>query len=187
MNNLLTLYTELLKVYTEQVQKLEALKTEHSIEHRIEWMPHLVLNDRMFTYDEYLQNPYHGGFCFAEKNQVMPHLVSFIAAYESTNEEDKNEFLKLKPKSQYQEYLDDLLKNKSPFLEMLQSQLRGLQEIQYRYDIPSPPRRSNATRQLAKYEVDRKEYFEKVGSLDRCRNEVNDRIKLFKELKAKFL
>jgi len=186
MNILLTLYTELHKVYTEQVQKIEAIKTEYSKEHRIEWVPHLVLNGRMFTYDEYLQNPFYGGFCLEEKIIIMPHLVHFIAAFESSTEEVKRDFQLLKPNNEYQEYLDDLLKNKLPFLEMLKSQLRNLQEIQYRYDIPSLPKRSNATRQLAKYKLDRKEYFEKVESLDRCRNEVNDRIKSFIELKNKF-
>jgi len=183
MDELLKSYTELLRVYTEQVQKLEALKAEHSKEHRIEWIPQMALNSRIFTYDEYLQNPFHGGFCYKEKNLIMPHLVKFIANYDYSSDEVKEEFEKQKPKNDYQRYLDEVLFKKILFIDFLKSQLRELQELQYTHKIPSQPTRKNATRQIAKYKTDRDEYFEKIDSLNRCRAEVNERIKIVEEIK----
>lgn len=186
MNNLFKLYSDLLNIYTEQVKKLELLKSEAEKTKRVELVPHMALNHRMFTYDEYLQNPSYGGFCYIEKNIIMPYLVPFFVAFDNSSEEIKIEFEQLKPKNQYQKYLDELLgKIKIPFIEFLKLQLHELQEIQYRYDIPSRPTRSNATRQQAEYEKNRKKYFEKVESLNRCREEINERIKLVNELRAK--
>jgi hypothetical protein len=182
MNDLLNLYTVLLTVYTEQVQKLEKIKDEHTEKHRIQWIPHAFLNSRIFTYDEYLQNPFYGGICFEEKNLIMPHLVRFIVTYENSSEESKNEFEKQKPVSEYQKYLHELIPKNTLFIDFLKGQLHQLQELEYRCKIPSPPKRSNATRQLAKYKVDRAEYHEKVDSLNRCRNEVKERIKLVEEI-----
>lgn len=183
MEELLRLYTELLKVYTEQVQKLEALKVEQSKEHRIEWVPQLALNSRLFTYDEYLQNPFHGGFCYEEKNLIIPHLVNFIANYDYSSDDVKEEFEQRKPKNDYQRYLDDILFKKMLFIDFLKSQLRELQELQYTYKIPNQPSRKNAIRQIAKYKSDREEYFEKIDSLNRCRTEVNERLKIVEEIK----
>lgn len=183
MDELLKLYIEPLKVYTEQVQKLEALKVEYSKEHRIEWIPQVALNSRIFTYDEYLQNPFHKGFCFEEKNLIIPHLVKFIATYDYSSDEVKTEFEKQKPENEFQGYLDDVLFQKQPFLDFLKSQLRELRELEYTYKIPSQPSRKNATRQIAKYKIDREEYLKKRETLNRCRDEVNERIKIVEEIK----
>ncbi|MBF4465950.1 hypothetical protein [Flavobacterium sp. LC2016-12] len=183
MDELLKLYTELLRVYTEQVQKLEALKTERSKEHRMEWVPQMALNSRIFTYDEYLQNSFHGGFCYEEKNLIMPHLVKFIANYDYSSDEVKKEFENQKPKNDYQRHLDDVLYKNILFIDFLKYQLRELQELQYTFKIPSQPSRKNATRQFAKYKTDRDEYFEKINGLNRCRDEVNERIKIVEGIK----
>jgi hypothetical protein len=177
-------YNELLNNYTEQIVGLENLKAEHSKEHHIAWDPFGVLNSRMFTYDEYLQNVFHGSFCYKEKNVVMPYLVQFMAEFESSSEKDKAEFLELKQKNKYQESLDGVIEKASPFLDFHKSLLKELDNLKYTYKIPFPPKRKNATRQLAQYNGDRKDYFEKIESLDSCRTEVNNRIEKFKKIVA---
>lgn len=176
-------YSTLLRVYIEQVQKLETLKAAHSIEHRIEWIPHVVLNRHLFIYDEYLQNSSYGGFCFEEKNLITPYFVQFMATYDCSPEETKKEFEKQKPKNVHQGYLDVAIADKSPFIDYLKSQLKQLRELEYTYKIPSVPSRKNAIRQIAKYEADRKEYLKNINSLNRCRSEINERIKLVETIK----
>ncbi len=184
METILKLYQTLLEAYTDQVKGFEERKkkTESEEGHRIEWVPHLILNSRMFTYDEYLTNIYHGGLCYNEKNCVMPHLVNFLAAYENCSDEEKAAFDNVKPKNEYQQYLDELYIGKEKFSEFLQSQLKELRDKEYNYKPPSRPQRSNATRQLAKYREEMQEYEEKIASINRCREEVNKRIKLLTEL-----
>jgi len=145
-------------------------------------VPHKVLNSRMFIYDEYLKNIYHGGFCYKEKNFIMPHLVNFLAAYEKCSEDVKMKFENLKTKNEYQQHLDELYFGQGNFSAFLQSQLSELQGKENRCRIPNPPLRGNATRQLAKYNKDKKEYDDEIASINRCRMEVNDRIKLYNEL-----
>ncbi len=182
MDNLSNLYSELLKVYTEQVEKLEKIKAEASEKHHIGWIPHMALNTRMFTYDEYLQNIHHGGFCFEEKNKIMPHLVRFIATYECSSEEAIKNFEQEKEQNNYQKQLDSIVFDKIPIIDFSKSQLRGLRDVKDTYDIPYPPKRRNATRQMAKYKTDRKKYFEKIDILNRCREEVEARIELIEKI-----
>jgi hypothetical protein len=184
METTLNLYQRLLEVYTEKVKGLEEKKKilEAEIGHQIGWIPHMVLNSRMFTYDEYLTNIHHGGFCFEEKNHVMPHLINFLAAYEKSSEEDRGIFENLKPKSEYQKYLDTLYLTKGDFSEFLQFQLKELQDKENSYRPPFRPQRRNATRQLAKYREDMNEYEEKIDSINRCRQEVTERINLYNHL-----
>lgn len=179
MESILKLYQTLLEVYTEQVKGLESRMKEAQKEHHIAWVPHAVLNSRMFTYDEYLTNVYHDGFCYEEKNHVMPHLINFLAAYEKCSDPDNATFENLKPKSEYQQYLDELYLGKGAFSDFLQSQLKELQTKASEIRYPSRPQRTNATRQLAKYREDLNEYEEKIESINRCKQEVNERIKLF--------
>lgn len=172
----------LLDVYTEQVKGLEEEKKKLAVKHSIDWIPHMVLNSRMFTYDEHLTNIHHGGLCFNEKNRIMPHLVNFLAAFEKCSDEEKTSFENLKTKNEYQQHLDELYVGKGKFLEFLQAQLKELREREYRCRIPSRPQRSNATRQQAKYREDMKAYEEEIASINRCRDEVNKRIQLYNEL-----
>ncbi len=184
METTLKLYQTLLEAYTEQVKGLEdrKKKAEAEVGHRIDWLPPAVLNSRMFTYDEYLTNIYHGGFCYEEKNHVMPHLVNFLAAYEKCSDADKESFQNSKPKNEYQKHLDELYLGKGRFSEFLQSQLKELRKSEDNYRAPYPPQQRNATRQLAKYQEEKREYEEKIASLNRCREEVNERINLYNEL-----
>ncbi|MWB92816.1 hypothetical protein GON26_00405 [Flavobacterium sp. GA093] len=182
MSKLLDSYIELLKIYTEEVTKLELLKDQENDKHS-RWNPAITLNRSMFTYDEYLNNDLHRGYYFKEKNLIMPFLLKFIAIFENSSEEEKLDFENLKTKNKYQENLDDLVSNKVPLLDFLKFQLKELQELKYTYTIPFPPKRKNATLQQAKYEKDIKEYWVKANSLERCREEVNARIKNFEELK----
>lgn len=182
MEKLLILYQTLLATYTEQVIGLENRKKEAQKEHHAEWVPPMVLNSRMFTYDEYLTNVYYSGFCYKEKNRVMPDLVNFLAAFEKCSDDEKKAFEKLKPKNEYQQHLDELYSDKRSFMTFLESQLKELQVKESSYKDPCPPRRSNATRQMSKYRQEKKMYEEKIDSINRCRKEVNDRIELFREL-----
>jgi hypothetical protein len=181
MATIFELYKTLLETYTEQVKGLEAAKKEAEKNHAA-WIPHKVLNSRMFTYDEYLNNASYGGWCYAEKNRIMPHLLNFIAAYEKCSFEEKETFEKLKPKNEYQQYLDELYIGKGEFIPFLESQLKDLLHIERTYQIPHKPQRSNATRQLVKYQKELKEYEERIASINRCREEVYERIKYFKAL-----
>jgi len=186
METITQLYQTLLEAYTEQVKGLENKKKETQKQHHIEWIPHVVLNSRMFTYDEYLTNVYHGGFCYEEKNNVMPHLVNFLAVYEKSSDEEKTTFENLKPKNEYQQYLDELYIGKGAFIAFLESQLKELQNKESNCRYPSRPQRSNATRQLAKYREDKEKYDEDIESINRCRKEINERIELFNELLKKY-
>jgi len=183
MSKLLDSYIELLEIYTEEVIKLESLRDKEADQYP-RWNPAMTLNDRMFTYDEYLNNNSHRGYCYKEKNVIIPFLLKFIAVFENSSEATKLDFENLKPKNQYQEYLDDLFSKKTPFLDFLKSQLNELQDSKNKNITPFPPIRKNATQQQLKYEKYRKEYREEIESLDRCRKEVIARIKTFEELKS---
>lgn len=182
MNDLLDTYNNLLQIYTEQVQKFEKIKNEDLNKHLIQWIPFSLLNSRIFVYDEYLQNPYYGGVGYEEKKKIMPNLVRFIVTYENSSEETVKKFEKQKTTNEYQNHLDEIIP-KIPFLDYLKGLLRELQEQQYQYSIPFPPKRSNATRQLAKYKEDMVKYQDKIASLNRCRDEINERIKFVEEIK----
>lgn len=176
-------YVELLDVYSQQVKSLEDRKKEvDKKQPNSGGVPYMMLNSRIFIQDEYLTNPFHRGFCYEEKNRIMPHLVSFLATYEKCTAEDRAEFENLKPKGQYQQYLDELIKGKEPFLEFLESQLKDLNAKENRVQVPFPPRRRNATRQLADYREAKRKYEEEMASIKRCREEVIDRKELFKKL-----
>ena len=179
---LLKLYNDLLDKYTEQIVKLKKLRSEYSNEHNVSWVPFTVLNSRMFMFDEHLKNIHHSGFCYEEKNLIMPYLVNFMATYESASDKENAEFIKLKPKNNYQESIDNIIKKASPFLQFHKSLLNDLEDLKYSYTIPIAPKQRNATRQLAKYKKDRKEYFENIEILNKCKKEVNDRIEIFKKL-----
>lgn len=185
MNNLLKLYSELLTIYVNQIKNIESQNNELQNKQRIQYDSYAVLNRHMFIYDEYLQNTSYRGFCYSEKNLIMPYLVDFIVVFENSSEQIKTEFQKLKFKNQDQEYLDNLLKDKFPFVNFLQLQLLELKDLKYKCIRPIKPQRSNASRKIEKYEKDLKGYFEKVKILDNCLYEVNERIKLVEELKNK--
>lgn len=136
----------------------------------------------MFTYDEHLTNIICEGYCFEEKNLVMPHLVNFLAAYEKRSEEEKAEFEEIKPKREYQQQMDQLYVKKGKFRDFHQSQLHELMESENNCRVPHRPQQSNATRKLATYEKVKIECLENIASINRCRDEVNKRIKLYSEL-----
>ena len=161
-------YDDLLKSYTEQVVKLEKIKLEHR---QISWSPFGVLDSRIFIYDEYLTNDLHRGFCYEEKNLIMPYLVQFMAEYEQSSEEEKAKLEEIKPKSQYQESLDNLSTASLPFIDFKKMKLKELTNLKYSFTIPFPPKRRNATRQIAQYQEDRKKYFEQLDILERCKKE----------------
>ena len=175
----LDLYKSLLDVYTTQVKGLEEQKKEANKKHRLDYIRHSVLNSRIFTYDEYLTNQFHGGWCYEEKNLIMPHLVPFIAQFEKLSQEEIAAFEANKPKNDYQDALDYLYKNKGSFSALLKNQLKELSQKESDLRIPRRPQRRNATRQMSDYMEETEEYEEKLASLRRCRKEVEDRIELF--------
>ncbi|MCB0743607.1 MAG: hypothetical protein KDC67_06870 [Ignavibacteriae bacterium] len=173
MEKILKLYSELLQVYTEQIKHFEQVKESNK---RIQWNPVSVLNSRMFIYDEYLLNPYHGRFCFEEKNAVMPYLEEFIAHYELLVPEQKIEFEAQKYKNGYYLSLDALINDSIPIIDFLKSQLVELERQRLNCNKPFPPKRKNANRQKAKYLEDKKEYEGQMRSLQNCFEEVQSRI-----------
>ena len=173
MEEILKLYSELLQVHTEQIKHLEEIKKSDD---RIRWNPVSVLNTRMFLYDEYLLNPYHGGFCYDEKNAIMPYLEEFIAHYELLSSEQKEEFEAQKNKNGYHSRLDTLINEKTPIIDFLRSQLAELEKQRNIHKMPHPPRKKNATRKKAKYLEDKKEYDEQMKSIQNCKEEVQSRI-----------
>jgi len=182
MSKLLDSYNELSKIYTKEVIKMDSLRDKVANTNP-NWNPAKTLNARMFIYDEYLNNNFYSGYCYKEKNVIMPFLLKFIAVFENSSEETKLDFENLTPKNQYQIDLLDLFIKKIPFLDFLKSQLNQLDDLKNKNAAPFPPIRKNATRQHSKYEKDSIEYREEIESLDRCRNEVFARIKIFEELK----
>lgn len=186
MNKLLELYQTLLEVYTDQVKGLENKKKEVEKEHRhIQWLPHRALNCRMFTYDEYLTNAYNGGFCYEEKNKVMPHLIYFLSSYEKCSDEERKNFESVKPKNEYQQYLDELYIGKGSLLTFLESQLKQLRDSELNTKVPYPPQRRNATRKITEYHEDKRKYEEEIEIINRCRQEVRERMHMFNDLLKK--
>lgn len=184
MSKLLELYLPLLETYSEQVKNLEDFKSEKEKEHKtkISWVPHSFINSRIFTPDEYLNNLYHGGSGFEEKNNILPLLLPFMAAYEKTSDKEKEEFEESKPKNNYQSNLEEVWKGKGSMVNFFQGQHRELVTKESYIRLPKPPSRSNATRQLAKYEEEQKEYYKKAESIERCKREILGRLDFYKSL-----
>ena len=180
MEEILKAYSELIEVYNEQIRHLEEIRNSDK---RYEFNPVSVLNSRMFTYDEYLLNPFYGGGCYEEKNVVMPYVEKFFAHYENLSSEEKEEFESRKIKEGLKCSLDPLIKEKSPIIEFLKSQLAELERLRYDQKMPFPPKRKNATQQKAKYLKDRKEYDEQMKSIQNCKEEVQSRIERIEKMK----
>ncbi len=181
MEIILKLYSELIKIYTEQIDHLERIKESYI---KIQWDSVSVLNSRMFLYDDYLLNMYHGGFCFEEKNAVMPYLENFIAHYELLTPEQKKEFDARKNNDGYSSNLDSLINSTTPIIDYLKSQLVELEKNRQDCKIPFPPKRKNATRQWTKYLEDEKEYKKQMKSLQNCKDEVQARIEKIERIQS---
>ncbi|WPQ63806.1 hypothetical protein SIO70_02900 [Chitinophaga sancti] len=182
VDELLNHYKKLLEVYSDCVIGMEKILVKVKQEQPdIRSVSYKVLNSRMFTEDEYLTNNTYLGYCFKEKSAIMPYLIPFVAAYEKSTDEEKQEFQNRKPTGPYQGYLDELWIEKIPLLNFLEKQLLNQEYRKNRLIIPFPPKRKTATKQLEKYREDKKTYEEEKDSIERCRNEINERISLFKK------
>ena len=105
-----------------------------------------------------------------------------MAAYEKSSEKEKEEFEESQPKSIFQSYLDEIWKKKGSMVNFLQGQHRELVTQESFNRLPKPPSRSNATRQLAKYEEEQKEYYKKAESIEKCKREIMERLDFYQKL-----
>jgi len=178
LNELQKLYKTLLKVYISQVEILEAKNINSS---RSELAR--VLNRNFFLCDEVLKNYYYQGSCYEEKNIIMPHFIHFLATYEKCTEDQRQEFERLKLKDNYQIFLNGLYLDKTPFLEFLEKELENLKFQESICGMPPvKPIRSNATRQLEQYRIDKENYDKEIDEIDSRRREITDRIKEFEKI-----
>lgn len=180
-DKLLNLYNDLLRVYTERVTELEYEIKKDNMPHGL--VAHLVINDRCFTPNIYLKKN-DPPFYIETKDIIIPRLLHFLAIYENVSDTDKNTFDDLKPKTVYQEYLDELYSKKLPFLDFLESKKKEQIYDKADYKVYHVPKKiSNKLKDKKRYEESLANYTESINQKEKCIQETKDLIKLFNEYK----
>lgn len=199
MENLIAYYNELLNEYTALIQELEAEQKEFLKQHPgAPGVPYAAFNSRFFDTDEIARlnnamgSDYHKG-----KHRLKNVFYRFLAEYEKSSEEVRQQFEDQKEKSTYQGYLDLLYLprekpsfimesrpyvSKVPFIPWLEGDLKHLRFLESQLKHPVQPRSRNFNRQYSKYISDKKTFDEKSASIDRRKKEISDLIEMYKGL-----